>query len=96
MNDKISQYVDFSYIYGIDVTLGFQKDGKCLGFTITLIPKNINTFTNKSYRILFVLPKTDKTKKYDNLYTEIKKGVFYELYCDFPKELKNLIDMNWT
>jgi len=94
MKDKISQYVDFSYAYGADVTLGFQKNGKGSSFPITLIPKSINTFTTKSYRILFVLTKTDKTKKYDNLYTEIKKGLFYELYCDFPKELKNLIDMN--
>ena len=39
---------------------------------------------------------TYHTKKYDNLYTEIKKGLFNELYCGFPEELKNLIDMNWT
>ena len=93
MKDKISQYVDFSYAYGADVTLGFQKDGKGSSFPITLIPKSINTFTTKSYRILFVLTKNEKTKKYDNLYTEIKNGLFNELYCDFPEELKNLIDM---
>ena len=27
------------------------------------------------------------------LYTEIKNRLFDELYCDFPEELKNLIDM---
>ena len=66
MKDKISQYVDFSYAYGADVTLGFQKNGKGSSFPITLIPKSINTFTTKSYRILFVLTKTNKTKTIRN------------------------------
>lgn len=89
--DKISQHVDFSYVYGSSAALGFQKNGKGSNFPITLIPKNINTFTTKSYRIMFVLTKTGKSEKYDELYAEIKKGLFDELYCGFPEELKNLI-----
>ena len=95
MKDKVSQYVDFSYAYGADVTLGFQKNGKGLSFPITLIPKSINTFTTKNYRILFVFTKSEKAKKYNSLYAEIKKGLFDELYCNFPQELKNLIDMRF-
>jgi len=94
--DKISQHVDFSYAYGSDVTLGFKKDKKGLSFPITLIPRNIDTFTTKSYRILFVFTKTGKTEKYDTLYAETKTGLFDELYCDFPEKLKNLIDIKQT
>ena len=46
------------------------------------------------YKNMLGIVNASTEKKYDNLYTEIKKGLFYELYCDFPKELKNLIDMN--
>lgn len=92
MKDKISQYVG-AYAYGADVTLGFQKNGKGSSFPITLIPKNINTFTTKSYRILFILTKTEKTKKYDNLYIGIKNELFNELYCT---SLKFTVKINAT
>ena len=88
--------MDFSYAYGSDVTLGFKNDKKGLSFPITLIPRNIDTFTTKSYRILFVFTKTGKTEKYDTLYAETKTGLFDELYCDFPEKLKNLIDIKQT
>ena len=89
--DKISLYVDFSYAYGSDVTLGFQENGNGLGYPVTLIPKNIHTFTTQSYKVLFVFKKGIGEKHYEELYVEGKKGLLKELYPDFPKTLKERI-----
>ena len=62
LKDKISQYVDFSYGYGREATLGF-KEQRDMAFPITLIPKSIDEFVVKKYKIVFVLEKKDWCKK---------------------------------
>ena len=90
LKDKISQYVDFSYGYGSMATLGFKKIGNT-SFPVTLIPTNIDKFVSMKYKILFVLQKDKQSKNYKKIYSEVKKGLFEELYHDFPEELKNII-----
>ena len=62
MKDKISQYVDFSYGYGSDATLGFRiiRD---TSFPLTLIPRNIDEFSAKKYKVILVLEKRTKEEK---------------------------------
>lgn len=86
--DKISQFVDFSYAYGNEATLGFQHSSGGYCFPITLIPRSVDEFTTKKYRIIFVFVKAMSEKKYPRLLMEIKKGIFAEHYAVFPEELK--------
>lgn len=95
LKDKISQYVDFSYGYGNIATLGFKKVGKT-SFPVTLIPKNIDNFVSTKYKIVFVLQKNRSDTKYRNVYAEVKKNLFLELYDEFPMELKSLMDKNFS
>ncbi len=92
LKDKISQFVDFTYAYGNMATLGFQKLGNT-SFPITLIPRNIDGFTSKKYKIIFVFEKKFKDKKYRNILVEIKKGLLTEIYPDFSDEIKELMDI---
>lgn len=90
--DKISQYVDFTYAYGNIATLGFQKSGEMSSFPITLIPRSIDEFASKKYKIILVLDKMITDEKYQNITAEIKKGIFSEIYPEFPNKLKNIIE----
>ncbi|MBQ8546882.1 MAG: hypothetical protein IJ427_00130 [Lachnospiraceae bacterium] len=90
LKDKISQYVDFSYGYGNMATLGFKAVGET-SFPVTLIPTSIDKFVSAKYKIIIVLRKNMQSKKYKNIYSEVKKGLFEELYHDFPEELKDFI-----
>ena len=91
LKDKISQYVDFTYGYGNDVTLGF-KEQKDTSFPITLIPRNIDEFVSQKYKIVFVLEKKTGEDKFRKVLTEVKKGLFEELFGELPEEIKSLID----
>lgn len=91
VKDKISQYVDFSYGYGNIATLGFMAVGDA-SFPVTLIPASIDKFVSAKYKIIFVLQKNRTDEKYGNVYAEIKKGLFLDIYDDFPEELKALLD----
>lgn len=91
LKDKISQYVDFTYGYGSTATLGFQKQNET-SFPITLIPKSIDEFMDQKYKIAFVLQKNKTQKKYEIVAAEIKKGLFKDMYEEFPDNLKALID----
>lgn len=88
--DKISQYVDFSYAYGNEAIIGFQGEAGN-AFPITLIPKPIDYYVSKKYRILFVLEKRTDELKFETVLAEIKEGLFEQLYDDFPQELSELI-----
>ncbi|MBQ8188308.1 MAG: hypothetical protein IJZ44_00845 [Lachnospiraceae bacterium] len=92
LKDKISQYVDFSYGYGNEATLGFKILGKS-SFPLTLIPRNIDEFVSEKYKIIFVLQKHMQDYKYKNILMEIKTGLFTELYANLPDELKKLCDL---
>lgn len=92
--DKISKFVDFTYAYGSLATLGFSLKDKNLrnsAFPITLIPRNIDEFSSFKYKIIFVFRKNLTTALYREPFAEIKRGLFVELYSNFPPELKNLI-----
>lgn len=89
LKDKISQYVDFTYGYGNMATLGFKKFG-ATSFPVTLIPKSIDEFVAKKYRIVFVLQKRISDLKFETVLTEVKRGLFLEVYEEFPAELKKL------
>ena len=91
LKNKISQYVDFTYGYGNDVTLGFREQ-KEASFPLTLIPRNIDEFVSQKYRIVFVLEKKMGEDKYRNVVMEIKKGLFEKLMVDFPDEIKDIVD----
>lgn len=91
--DKISRYVDFSYAYGSEVTMGFQKNNVGSSFPITLIPKNIDTFATKKYKVVFVYKKYIDDKVYKELFFEIKKELIKELFADFPEKLKKRIHL---
>lgn len=91
LKDKISQYVDFTYGYGSDATLGF-KQLRDSSFPITLIPRKIDDFVSQKYKIVFVLEKKSGDEKYTQILAEVKKGLFNELKDDFPDEIKNLIE----
>lgn len=88
--NKISQYVDFTYCYGSMATLGFRKMWDS-SFPLTLIPRNIDEFTSKKYKIAFVLKKTIGDKKYENVFVEIKKGLYALERSNFPEELLDLL-----
>ena len=90
LKDKISQYVDFTYSYGSMATLGF-KAFRNTSFPITLIPKSIDEFVSQKYKIVFVFQKGIMEPKYKNLLVEVKKGLFAQVYSEFPDELKELI-----
>lgn len=89
--NKISQYVDFSYAYGNIATMGFSAKNTDVCFPITLIPKNIDEFASKKYRIVFVFEKSDSEDKYKFPLIEIKKDLFLECYEEMPDDLKELI-----
>lgn len=91
LKDKISQYVDFTYGYGNVAILGF-KEQQGTSFPITLIPRSIDEFVSKKYKIIFVLKKKTGEKKYKHILTELKKGLLEELRNEFPEEIKNMID----
>lgn len=93
-NEKIRQYVDFSYAYGNEAVLGFeQKADKRSCFPITLIPSKIDDFAKQKYRIIFVFEKKQADEKYDTILMELKEGIFPEHSQAFPKELKKLINI---
>ena len=92
LKDKISQHVDFTYGYGNIATLGFKKIENT-SFPITLIPRNLDEFTSQKYKILFVLQKTNNEETYNNLLTEIKKGLFQQMYPHFPPQIKNYVKL---
>lgn len=89
LKDKISQYVDFSYGYGNMATLGFKR-WKETSFPITLIPRRIDEFVTKKYKIIFVLRKKIGEKIFKDILTEVKNGLFSEIYAEFPNELKQM------
>ena len=91
LKDKISQYVDFTYGYGSEATLGF-KAWKDTSFPITLIPRNIDEFVTQKYKIIFVLEKRTGEEKYKHVLAEIKKGLFEELRNELPEGVKNFIE----
>ena len=86
--DKISQYVDFSYAYGSEATLGFKESVSNRCFPISLIPRRIDEFATQKYRINFVFDKVQRNEQYENLLMEIKEGVFAQHYEMFPEKLK--------
>ena len=91
--DKVSQFVDFSYTYGHEAVLGFQKLSS-ESFPVTLIPRNIDEFVTKKYRVIFILSKKMEDKTYGILNAEIKKDILSELLPEFPDELKQLESEN--
>jgi len=91
LKDKISRYVDFSYGYGSTATLGFKQQNDS-SFPITLIPRCIDELVTKKYKIIFVLEKNLYDEKYNKILVEIKKGLFREVYDDFPDDVKSLIE----
>lgn len=93
LKDKISQYVDFSYAYGNMATLGF-KAIRDTSVPVTLIPRNIDEFVIKKYKIVFVLKKKSTDKSYQEILMEAKEGLFSELYKTFPEDILNLCDNN--
>ena len=60
LKDKISEYVDFTYAYGSIATLGFKESGNISSFPITLIPRNIDEFSSKKYKIIFMFEKKNE------------------------------------
>lgn len=90
LKDKMSQYVDFTYGYGNMAILGF-KETRDTSFPITLIPRNMDEFVSRKYKIVFVLRKSVAEKSYKNLFIEVKQGLFSVAYKDFPDELKRMI-----
>ena len=91
LKDKISQYVDFTYGYGSEATLGFKRQ-RDSSFPITLIPRKIDDFVTQKYKIVFVLEKKSGDEKYVRTLAEIRKGLFEELREAFPEGIKNLIE----
>lgn len=92
LKDLITQHVDFTYAYGCEATLGFHKEN-ATSFPITLIPNKISNFATKPYRVAFVLEKEIEDDKYNHVLVEVKKGLFKELYDDFPEEIKSLVEV---
>ena len=89
LKDKISQYVDFTYGYGNVATLGFRELGNT-SFPITLIPRNIDEFVAKKYKIVFVLQKSIAESKYKNILVEAKKGLFSEVCNELPDDIEDM------
>lgn len=92
LKEKISQYVDFTYGYGNIATLGFKELGNT-SFPITLIPRSIDEFVAKKYRIVFVLQKEIVELKYKHILVEAKKGLFAEVCNEFPDEIKDMCEI---
>ena len=92
LKDKISQYVDFTYGYGNSATLGFKELGNS-SFPITLIPKCIDEFVSKRYKIVFVFQKEISDEKYKGILVEVKKGIFLEICNELPDEIKNMCEI---
>lgn len=93
LKDKIFQYVDFTYAYGGEAILGFQRDDSEAGFPITLIPRNIDEFSSQKYKIMFIFEKSLFSPKYNKMIVEIKNGIFSQSYFDLPEFLKQKIDL---
>lgn len=93
VKDKISEFVDFTYAYGSMATLGFKELGKTSSFPITLIPRSIDDFSSKKYKVIFVLEKKIEDDKYKKILTEVKQGLCLELYPELPNDLKEKIDV---
>lgn len=92
--EKIHQYVDFSYAYGNEAILGFQRETankSC--FPITLMTSKISDSVAQTYRIIFVFEKRLSDVQYSGILMERKKGILEEHYQAFPEKLKNLIDI---
>ena len=92
LKNKISQYVDFTYGYGSEATLGFKVQ-QATSFPLTLIPRNIDEFVSEKYKIVFILKKKTEEDKFQNILMEVKKGLFQELYKELPDEIKNVIQL---
>lgn len=92
--DKINQYVDFSYAYGNDATLGFHDDKKGSSFPITLIPKSIDLYSTQKYKILFILKKNILSNTFDEIVFSIKQHLLEETYSEFPDDLREIISIN--
>lgn len=90
LKDKISQYVDFTYGYGSEATLGFRKKGDT-SFPITLIPRCIDEFVTHKYKIIFILNKNIEEENYTNVVMEVKRNLFKELQKDLPGTIRELI-----
>ena len=91
-NEKIRQYVDFSYAYGNEAVLGFEKKANNRScFPITLIPNSIDDFVNQKYKIIFIFEKKLVDEQYSTILMEIKEGIFPEHSQAFPEKLKKLI-----
>lgn len=94
LKDKISQYVDFAYGYGNMATLGFERRRDIdMSFPITLIPRNIDEFATRKFKIAFVLEKRIADQKYKRMIVEVKEGLFAELCREFPEKLREIIDV---
>ena len=93
--DKINRYVDFSYAYGKEAILGFKEASMGSCFPITLMTQNIDTVTTKKYKVILVFKKGKTDEKYGCILSEIKKGIFPEIYNDkfFPDALKKRIEI---
>jgi len=91
LKEKISQYVDFTYGYGSEATLGFKAIG-ATAIPITMIPKSIDEFVNMKYKIIFVLYKKIGEEKYHCVLSEVKKGLYMQLKSEFPEGLKSMIE----
>lgn len=92
LKDRISQYVDFTYGYGNMATLGFKELGNT-SFPITLIPRSIDEFVAKKYKIVFVLQKEIAEVKYNKILAEVKNGLFSEVCDELPDEIKNMCEI---
>lgn len=92
LKDRISQYVDFTYGYGNMATLGFKELGNT-SFPITLIPRSIDEFVAKKYKIVFVLQKEIAEVKYNKILAEVKNGLFSEVCNELPDEIKNMCEI---
>lgn len=57
----------------------------------TLLNKSIGDYCTKPEKIMFILQKIDKNSTYNNLFYEIKKGLFQIERRSFSEELKLLI-----
>lgn len=91
LKDKISLYVDFTYAYGSDAILGFQKDDMESSFPVTLIPRSIDAFSTQKYKIMYVFSKLISEPFFKKLHFKIKDGIFDESYSEMPDCLKKKI-----
>lgn len=90
--DKMRIHIDFSYAYGMEATLGFKREKGISSYPISILPDKISEFTTDPQRITFVLERDAKDEnKFCRIHTEKKKGLFMELYDEFPEQLKSRI-----